>query len=498
MEIPKLNPNELSQADKFALLPEEDRNAILAGMTEAQLKELLETWEWWARPKQLLCFEDNWTTFLYGCARGFGKTSTACPWLVHKARTNPGCTIAAVGATSQIVNRTLVHGSGGLLQCIKNGEARHKRGDALIEFKNGSVINLFSAEEPARLRGSNIHFALADDLIAWKRPETYHMLRLATRIGKKPQLMITTSPSAFDLLLNIISKGATEEEEIEKAVAEFNEKEYIKKGELIIVRGTTFENTHLPPSTLEDYINMYPPQSILGQQELYGKIVLKVDGALWDRAWIQRYKTVVDDKTSPNFGELIPEPTYIKTVLAVDPAVSVNKNSDYTAITVSSKTADGRYFVRYSERFKTTPATWAEEVVRVFHKYKCDKILAEANNGGLLVEETLRSQNGFKLDGKMYEIDGKSLPIELIHAKQGKYVRATPVAFLYEDKRVWHLGGLNTLETQMLAFKGEPNGSDDLVDSLVYTLLDLSGAKVVPTAPPMVGGYRAVNDLAFL
>jgi phage terminase large subunit-like protein len=420
----------------------------------------------------------------------------ACQWVVKKARENPGCTIGVVGATAQITNRTVIRGSGGIIESLKAGEAQHKRGDAIIQFKNGSVINIFSADVPERLRGSNLHFALADDIIAWKNPETYHMLRLATRIGRKPQVMITTSPAAFPLLLHILTDGSEEDSVIEAAVEEFNSKEYIKRDNLVVVRGTTFENTHLPTSVLEDYLKLYPPTTVLGQQELYGRIVLKVEGALWAREWIQHFKTVSMEPAT--MGEKISEPEYIKTIIAVDPAVSVNKNSDYTAIVVSSKTVDGRYFVRFAERFKTTPATWAQEVVRLYHKFKCDKIVAEANNGGLLVEETLRSQTGFKLDGRNYEIDGNSLPIELIYAKQGKYVRATPVAFLYEDKRVWHVGTHNELESQMLSFKGEPNGSDDLVDALVYTLLELSGARIVPVSPPAVGGYRQELQLDFL
>lgn len=483
---------ELSEADKLALLPKEQREAILSKLTPEQARDLMYRWEWWARPKQLRVFDDDWNTFLLLCGRGWGKSRTACQWVRKKALENPGCKIAVVGATAQIVNRTVVTGNGGIMDVCRPEEATYKRGDAKIVFNNGSTVFLYSAAEPKRLRGPNHHFALADDIVAWQYPEAYHMLKLTLRIGANPQMLVTTSAAATQLILDIISNNSEEDSEREKAVEEVNSTEFIKKEGLIILRGTTFENTHLPNVVLDDYKRSYPENSIMGQQELYAKIVLKVEGALWDRRWLQWLKRVDSE------GEIIPEPTYIKTVVAVDPAVSANKNSDYTAIVVSSKDKNGKFYVRYARRFKTTPKTWAEEVLKVYHQFHADKIIAEANNGGLLVEETLRSQNSYAFEGKRYEVDGENLPIELIHAKQGKHVRATPVAFLYEDKRVYHAVSLGELEQQMLAFKGEPNGSDDLVDALVYTILDLSGAKLVTPQTPLIGGFRKTTRIQYL
>lgn len=489
-----MSPNlEISEADKFAALPEEDRDKILAGMTEDQLKELAYSWKFWARPKQLRCFENDWNTFLYLCGRGFGKSRTAVQWVREKALTNPGCRIGIVGATAQVTNRTIVMD---LLDICLPGEATHKRGDAIIKFSNGTTIFIWSADEPKRLRGSNHHFALADDIVAWRYAEAYHMLKLTLRSGVNPQMMITTSAAATPLILNIVSRGSEDENEIEKAVEEVNNNEFIQKGNLIIVRGTTFENSSLPAVTLEDYKQSYPEESIMGQQELYAKIVMKVEGALWERKWIQLYKKVSTDPETR--GELLPEPTYKETVVAVDPAVSVNKNSDYTAIVVSSRGADGNFYVRYAKRFKTTPGAWARETIAVYHRFKADKIVVEKNNGGLLVLETLQNEKNFYIDGVKHDVDGKNLPIELIHAKEGKYVRATPIAFLYENKRVWHIETFSELEQQMLAFKGDPNGSDDLVDALVYSLLHLSGAKVSQAEQYLVGGERISNNLRFL
>lgn len=323
---------ELSKADEFARLPKEERDALLEGLTKEQLLELNYDWKWWGRPKQLRCFEDDWNTFMYLCGRGFGKSRTACEWVRHKALKYPGCKIAVVGATAQVVNRTVVRGDGGIIDVCRPGEAIHKRGDALIKFENGSTVFLWSADEPKRLRGSNHHFALADDIIAWRYPETYHMLKLTLRLGISPQMLITTSAGATPLILDIVSNGSTEESVIEESVEEVNNSEFLKKGNTIIVRGTTFENNALPLITLNDYKITYPKDSPMGQQELYAKIVLKVEGALWDRKWILRAPVYKDDE-----GNIVHIMQYERTILAVDIATTSNKNSDYTAITITSR-----------------------------------------------------------------------------------------------------------------------------------------------------------------
>lgn len=487
---------EISEADKFAMLPKEDRDAILDSMSEEQLKELSGSWKWWARPKQLRCFQNDWNTFIYLCGRGFGKSRTACEWVVHKALTNPGCKIAVVGATAGIVNRTVVNGDGGIMEVYP--QAHYKRGDALIKFDNGSTIFLYSADEPKRLRGPNHHFALADDVIAWRYPEAYTMLKLTVRIGTHPQTLVTTSAGATPLILGLISNNSEDEHVIEKAVEEVNENDFTQKGNLIIVRGTTFENTHLPKITLDEYTTSFPEESTVGQQELYARIVLKVDGALFDRKWIQRFNKINTIVTSEDYGKKLPETPYIQTIVAVDPAVTVNKRSDHTAIVVSSKGIDGNFYVRFAQQYKTSPGEWAKEIARVYHKYKADKVVVETNNGGLLVKETMDNVDHFYQDGRRYSVNGSELPIEFLTAKQGKYVRATPVAFLYETMKVWHVGVFAELEQQMLSFKGSPNDKDDLVDALVYSLLTLSGAK--PAAPfhVAVGGKRATANLGLL
>jgi phage terminase large subunit-like protein len=226
----------------------------------------------------LRCFEEKeWSNFLYLCGRGFGKTRTGTEWVKYIAENNPGCYIAVVGPTTQSVNRTLVEGPTGLMNICDPGTVHHQRTKAQIKWKNGSIAMLYSAERPDRLRGPNHHFALADEIVAWKNPETWDMLKFTLRIGARPQTLITTTPRPTDLILRIIGG--------EDNVPMVNSKEFIKLKRTVIVRGTTFENTALSEEALEDYRDLYA-NTIMGDQELYAKLLINIQGALFKKDWI--------------------------------------------------------------------------------------------------------------------------------------------------------------------------------------------------------------------
>lgn len=474
---------EESLAQKFAKLPKEDRDKAIEGMSQQQLAALNFDWKWWGRPKQLRCFtEHDWSNFLYLCGRGFGKTRTGTEWVKHIAETNPGSYIAVVGPTTQSVNRTLVDGPTGLMNICPPGSVHHQRTKAQIRWKNGSIAMLYSAEKPDRLRGPNHHFALADEIVAWKNPETWDMLKFTLRIGVRPQTLITTTPRPTDLILKIIGG--------EDSVPMVNSRELIRLKRTIIVRGTTFENTALSEEALDDYRDLYE-NTATGEQELYAKLLVNVQGALFKKKWfvyLNAYESYLEDNI------IKPEPVYVKTVVAVDPATTANSRSDQTGICVASKGEDGRYYVRHCEGYQLTPDGWATEVVRLYHKYKADKIVCEVNNGGDMVENTIRHVKSIIQHKKTYTIDSYAIPIEKIHAKKGKLLRAEEVALLYEQRRVTHIYNFSDLESQMIVFRGEPNGADDLVDSMVYAIKELSGARMVDVVQPSVVGQGLVSD----
>ncbi len=474
---------EISLAHQFAQLPEEERDAIIASTPDEQLNSLMYDWNWWARPKQLRCFkEKDWTTFLYLCGRGFGKTRTGTEWVKYIAETYPGSYIAVVGPTTQSVNRTLVEGETGLMNICSPGSVHYQRTKAQIKWKNGSVAMLYSAEKPDRLRGPNHHFALADEIVAWKNPETWDMLKFTLRIGARPQVLVTTTPKPTDLVLKIIGG--------EDNVGLVNSQDFIKFKNTIIVRGTTFENTALSEGALEDYKDLYL-DTVMGEQELFAKLLINIQGALFKKEWIKHLNAYQDYMETDHIK---PEPVYVKTVVAVDPATTSSSKSDQTAICVASKGEDGRYYIRHCEGHQMTPQNWAEEVVRVFKHYNADKIVVETNNGGDMVENTIRQVTKYKQSGKVYSVDGYSLPIEKIHAKKGKLLRAEEVALVYEQRRVTHIFTFSELESQMVVFKGEPNGADDLVDAMVYAMKDLLGSRQMEYNNPIVLGGGLVSD----
>ena len=479
---------ELSLAKQFADMPKEHRDKIIQEMPPSQLAKLAYDWNWWARPKQLRCFKErDWSTFLYLCGRGFGKTRTGTEWVKYIAETYPGSYIAVVGPTTQSVNRTLVEGETGLMNICDPNTVHHQKTKAQVRWNNGSVAMLYSAEKPDRLRGPNHHFALADEVVAWKNPETWDMLKFTLRIGARPQTLVTTTPKPTDLVLKIIGG--------EDNVGLVNSQDFIKLKNTIIVRGTTFENTALSQSALDDYLDLYK-DTAMGEQELYAKLLINIQGALFKKKWIHHFDAYHDFYET---GIKKTEPVFVKTVVAVDPATTANSGSDQTAITVASKGEDGRYYIRHCEGHQLSPQKWAEEVVRVFKKFNADKIIAETNNGGDMVENTLRTVTKYEAvtEAGLHvtrSIDGYALPIEKIHAKKGKLLRAEEVALVYEQGRVTHMETFSELESQMIVFKGEPNGSDDLVDSMVYALKDLIGLRNIEYNAPTVLGEGLVSN----
>jgi predicted phage terminase large subunit-like protein len=472
-----------SLAQKFSKLPIEEQEKIWNNMTPAQMNQLNYDWNWWGRPKQLKCFEeDNWSTFLYLCGRGFGKTRTGTEWVKHIAETRPGSYIAVVGPTTQSVNRTLVEGPTGLTTICDPSTIHYQRTKAQIRWKNGSVAMLYSAEKPDRLRGPNHHYALADEIVAWKNPETWDMLKFTLRIGVRPQTLVTTTPRPTDLVLKIIGG--------EDNVGRVNSHDYIRFKKTIIVRGTTFENTALSEDALAEYKDIYF-DTVMGDQELYAKLLVNIQGALFKKEWIRHHGAYADWQQTE---EPRPEPVYVQTVVAVDPAATAKTHSDQTAICVVSKGEDGRYYVRHCEGHQLSPDKWAQEVVKAYYKYNANKIVVEVNNGGDMVENTIRHVKSYVRNKRTYTVDAYSIPVEKIHAKKGKFLRAEEVALLYEQGRVTHIHSFTELESQMIVFKGEPNGADDLVDAMVYGIKELAGVRLVESTRPIVIGEGLVSD----
>jgi predicted phage terminase large subunit-like protein len=225
-------------------------------------------------------------------------------------------------------------------------------------------------------------------------------------------------------------------------------RELLKAPTTIVRRGSTFDNAaNLAPSALAEFRARYQGTR-LGRQELYAELLDDVPGALWTRA-------MLDD----NRVKVTPDLTRV--VVAVDPAVSSGEGSDETGIVVCGAGAAGHYFVLADRSCRASPDAWARRVVAAFDEYRADRVVAEKNQGGAMVESTLRTVRA-------------SLPITLVHASRGKLTRAEPIAALYEQGRVHHLGAFPELEDQLCTYAPGTAKSPDRLDALVWALSELS------------------------
>jgi len=229
-------------------------------------------------------------------------------------------------------------------------------------------------------------------------------------------------------------------------------KELIAQPTTVVTRGSTYDNrANLAESYMEQIVKRYEGTR-LGRQELMGEIIEDVEGALWTLMMLDELR--VDDA-----------PDLERVVVGVDPAVSAHQDSDETGIVAVGIGVDGEGYVLADRSCKLSPAGWARIVAGLYHDLEADRVVVEANQGGEMVEYTLATVD-------------QSVPVKRIHASRGKRLRAEPVAALYEQARVHHVGVFSALEDQMMSFTGDSGGADDRVDALVHGLTEavLDGA----------------------
>lgn len=425
-------------------LPPEIRRAALSGLTDAQCRELLHDWRFLARPQQLAPANDalggdEWLVWLILAGRGFGKTRTGSEWVREQVKAGAG-RVHLIAPTASDARDVMVEGESGLLSVCWAGD-KTLRGDMLgrpsyepskrrLTWANGAIATLFSAEEPERLRGPQAEVLWADELASWKYlRDTWDMAMFGLRLGDMPRTCITTTPKPLPLL-----------------------KEIIKDPRTIVTRGSTFDNaSNLAPTFLKAVKDKYEGTR-LGRQELNAEILDDLPGALWTRDAID--------------GHRIREaPELQRVVIAVDPSGTkgVTDDGDEIGIVVAGLGVDGRAYVLADRTCKLSPDGWGRRAVNAYHEFNGDRIVAERNFGGAMVEHVIRT------------ID-KSAAYKEVTASRGKVARAEPVAALYEQGRVSHVRSMPELEDQMCqiapeGFVGE--GSPDRADALVWALTEL-------------------------
>lgn len=373
----------------------------------------------------------DYSIWLILAGRGWGKTRTGAMDVIFYALRNPEVQIAVVTPTFGDIRRVAFGGVSGILkqlppECLLQGRGRGYNASASeITLYNGSKIMGFSATEPDRLRGPQFHRAWCDELAAWQYPDTFDQLMFGLRLGTNPQCVITTTPKPTQLIRNLM-----------------------KRTNMVITRGSTFENeANLAPAALEQLREKYD-NTRLGRQELYAEVLDDTEGALWN------YKNL--DET-----RVVKIPEMQRIIVGIDPAVTSNEGSDETGIIIAGKGTDGRYYVLDDVSGKMTPDGWCRLAIDMFYKYQADRIVAETNNGGDLVERLIRT------------IDSE-VAYTPVHASRGKLVRAEPIAALYEQGKVSHVGMFSELEEQLCSFTVGSRQSPDRLDALVWALTELS------------------------
>lgn len=427
MQNSNLSNNNLSAAQRMALLPKKERQKIIENLSEDEQAVLLFDWNYWARPNQLAP-KSNWFIWCIRSGRGGGKTRTGAEWVIDRAREGSK-RIALIGQTKGDVRDTMIEVEESSILRISPPwfMPTYEPSKRRLTWPNGAVASIYSGDEPDQLRGPQFDSAWIDELCKFKYPqESWDNLMFGLRLGS-PKVVITSTPRPIPLL-----------------------KEIMARSDCVDSVYSSYENiANLSEVFINNLMETYD-KTRLGQQEIYGKILEDNPDALWKMEQIEQLRVTK-------------APELKRVVVGIDPAVTSNKKSNETGIVAAGRGADGHYYVLDDCSLKASPDKWAKAAIATYHKSKADKIIGEANNGGDLVEHILRTVN-------------KDIPYEKVHASRGKQTRAEPISALYEQGKVHHVGTFSELETQMTDWSPqEDKYSPDRVDALVWTISELVG-----------------------
>lgn len=432
-----------------------ERLELLSNLTEAEAQALLYDWKAWARPDQIEP-DGDWNTWLILAGRGWGKTKTGAEtvrsWACGSTPLSAGRykRFALVAETAADARDVLVEGDSGILRCHpKEFRPHYEPSKRRLTWPNGSIATLYNATEPDQLRGPQHDAAWCDELAKWAYArETWEQLQFGLRLGRHPRALITTTPQSKPVLI-----------------------EMLKDPTVHITKGRTMDNASNLASQFIDAIHKKFQGTRLGRQELDAELLTDIQGALWTRPMFD------PDENSGKRGRVPAKslPDLKRIVVGVDPSgvSNASDNGDYIGIIVAGVDDHDHGYVLADRSMKGGPAEWGRAVAQAYHDFKADRIVAEANFGGAMVESTIRAVDS-------------NLPVTRVHASRGKVIRAEPVAALYEQGRVSHVigadmrdqdrDGFKILEDQMClmgpaGFEGE--GSPDRVDAAVWVLTEL-------------------------
>lgn len=417
------------------------RLRVLKGIDERDAEFLLSCWGLFAHPHQMPPALNGqgqpWLAWILMGGRGAGKTRAGAEWVRARAlglppfAGMPVSQIALVGETDHDAREVMIEGVSGLLAIHPRWQRPHwSPTRRRLEWPNGAVAYAFSADDPERLRGPQFGAAWSDEIAKWRYAEAaFDMLQFGLRLGGQPQQVVTTTPRPVPLVKRLIADPAN-----------------------VVTHAPTRANAfHLSPVFLQAVVARYRGTR-LGRQELDGELIEDRPDALWQRARLEDLR-----RDGP--------PELERVVVAVDPPASSSRKADSCGLIAAGRAADGSFHVLADETVSgLKPGAWAARAVSLFHRLSADAIVAEVNQGGEMVRAVIA------------EVDS-SVPVIEVRATRGKYLRAEPVAALYDQGRAHHAGTFPALEDEMCDFgpSGLSSGrSPDRVDALVWALTALN------------------------
>lgn len=408
----------------------------LESLTDTEVRILVHDWYGvFARDKQQIPVEDYSIWFILA-GRGWGKNRTAAEWIRHRVETGKAKRIALVAPTAADCRDVIVEGESGILAVSPSwNKPVYESSKRRLTWPNGAIATLYSAEEPDRLNGPQHDTAWSDEIGIWSYcRETWDMLQFGLRLGDSKQI-VTTTPKVNNLSMI---------------------KEIMQKKGTVVTKGTTYENKkNISKAFFETIIKRYEGLRI-GRQELNAELLEDIPGALWKRELIDELR-----KLKTEIKELR------RIVIGVDPQgkkdtrdKTIEEGQKRTGIVVCSGDDNGHGYVLEDATINGTPREWGMKAIEMYDKWKADKIVAEVNYGGDMVESVIRG------------ID-PNVSLKLVRASRGKYIRAEPIASLYEQKRIHHVGIFPELEDEMCGFTPESTFSPNRLDAMVWGFTEL-------------------------